>query len=437
MRLSLPPFFFLMVTSKSLPIKETSRRRSSRIPGVYHKMALPTIYIASSSHFRETTVAKAQHLTDGVRLSDPLPLNGKKVSTTASKMKPGSRPPVILPWVGFGTYKLGKTQAMSATLQALQQGYRGIDTAFIYGGETTERLVGQALNQAFQKGIVHSREEIFLTTKHWRKYHGYDLTMECLRLSLNRLDTSYVDLYLMHWPGPAWTTMCRSKDEVEKDPWVYASTDAESMAAKRAETWRAMEDAYRQGLVRAIGVSNMTVQHLRKLKESASIWPPACNQVEVHPLYPQTDLLEYCQREGIVVQAYASLGGQDTGKSAWNQLLGDGNRNKAIPKSIATSDLLHAEPVLLLAKIHSVTPAQVLLRWGLEKQCAMIPKTTKVTRLRENAGALRFALSTSEVEQLQQDLARVVEINNPRIDSLESLTRLCWRSDPLRLLDFK
>ncbi|EEC45901.1 predicted protein, partial [Phaeodactylum tricornutum CCAP 1055/1] len=279
-------------------------------------------------------------------------------------MKPGSRPPVILPWVGFGTYKLGKTQAMSATLQALQQGYRGIDTAFIYGGETTERLVGQALNQAFQKGIVHSREEIFLTTKHWRKYHGYDLTMECLRLSLNRLDTSYLDLYLMHWPGPAWTTMCRNKDE-------------------RAETWRAMEDAYRQGLVRAIGVSNMTVQHLRKLKESASIWPPACNQVEVHPLYPQTDLLEYCQREGIVVQAYASLGGQDTG-------------------NIATSDLLHAEPVLLLAKIHSVTPAQVLLRWGLEKQCAMIPKTTKVTRLRENAGALRFALSISEVEQLQQ-----------------------------------
>jgi len=216
--------------------------------------------------FRATSAAEATCLTDGVQLV-----------SFAGAVK---EDPVIMPWMGFGTYRLGKEQAQTAVRQALECGYRAIDTAFIYGGETTERLVGQAVKEAVERGVLESRDAVFITTKHWRKYHGYEPTLQCLNLSLKRLQTEYVDLWLMHWPGPAWTTMHRKKEVVESDPWHYASTDATEIEAVRAETWRAMEDAVRQGKCRAIGVSNMTVQHLKTLKKTAIMWPPAVNQVE-------------------------------------------------------------------------------------------------------------------------------------------------------------
>lgn len=213
----------------------------------------------------EKQAAEASCLTDGVKLAS----FGKDDDDE-----------VIMPWLGYGTYRLGKQQAQGAVLQALEVGYRAIDTAFIYGGETTERLVGQAVQKAIDKGILESRQEVFVTTKHWRKYHGYEPTLQCLKLSLKRLQLDYVDLWLMHWPGPAWTTMHRKKEVVQADPWHYAATDATEMASQRAETWQAMEDAVRRGLCRAIGVSNMTVDHLKTLKKTATMWPPAVNQVE-------------------------------------------------------------------------------------------------------------------------------------------------------------
>ena len=191
------------------------------------------------------------------------------------------RPPVvIMPWLGFGTYRLGKEQAKHAVAQALECGYRAIDSAFIYGGETTEKLVGEAVRDALERGVIHSRNEVFITTKHWRKYHGYEPTLQCLKLSLKRLQVDFVDLYLMHWPGPAWKTMHRKKEVVETDPWHYAVTESTEMVSVRAETWRAMEDAVKKGLCRAIGVSNMKVGHLEELKKTATLWPPAVNQVE-------------------------------------------------------------------------------------------------------------------------------------------------------------
>lgn len=115
--------------------------------------------------FRATAADEAKSLTDGVLLFDN----------------------VILPWIGYGTYKLGKGNAYAPTLGALKCGYRCIDTAFIYSGETTEREVGNAIQQALRDNILSKREDVFLITKHWRKYHGYDGTLECLRLSLSRL----------------------------------------------------------------------------------------------------------------------------------------------------------------------------------------------------------------------------------------------------------
>ena len=109
---------------------------------------------------------------------------------------------VLLPWVGFGTYRLGKRQSRAATLEALKSGYRNIDTAFVYGGQTTELEVGKAVQDALQMGVIESRQDVFITTKQWREYHGYNASLKCLELSLERLGVDYVDMWMMHWPGP-------------------------------------------------------------------------------------------------------------------------------------------------------------------------------------------------------------------------------------------
>ncbi len=293
---------------------------------------------------------------------------------------------ILMPWIGFGTYKLGEKEAKAATLQALQHGYRAIDTAFIYAGEKTEKQVGLALAAS-----KLSRDDIFLTTKHWRKYHGYEPAKKCLALSLSRLGVTHVDLWLMHWPGPAWSTMNRRKDLIEAHGrWHYAAEgmDEGAMPALRAETWRAMEDALAEGKARAIGVSNFTVAHLETLKKTARVWPPAVNQVELHPYHSQAALRAYCAKEGIVVQAYASLGGQDAGKATLAALGGP----------------LLAHPAVLGA--------------------ADVPKTTSKARLAENLAVCGFALTDAEVAALDA------------LDQAES-GRLCWRSDPLRMMDFE
>eukprot|EP00567_Pseudictyota_dubia_P011907 CAMPEP_0197458270 /NCGR_PEP_ID=MMETSP1175-20131217/48199_1 /TAXON_ID=1003142 /ORGANISM="Triceratium dubium, Strain CCMP147" /LENGTH=161 /DNA_ID=CAMNT_0042992867 /DNA_START=30 /DNA_END=511 /DNA_ORIENTATION=- len=145
------------------------------------------------------------------------------------------------------------------------------------------------------------------------------------------------------------------------------------MAALRAETWRAMEDAVYAGKCRAIGVSNFAVGHLRALKENARIWPPAVNQVELHPYSPQTELVQYCREEGIIVEAYASLGGQDSGKKTWRVLGGP---------------LMERDEVRRVAQKHGRTAAQVLLRWAVQRGCAVIPKSTNVEHMKLNLEAV-------------------------------------------------
>ncbi|CAB9505375.1 Deoxymugineic acid synthase 1 [Seminavis robusta] len=427
-----------------------------------------TTGMPEASLFQAThTADDATSLTDGVLLNTPNTCNNPNVNK------------VILPWIGFGTYKLGKEVAYEAVLTALECGYRCIDTAFIYGGETTERLVGNAIQTAIHdKKILSSRKQVFVVTKHWRKYHGYEETLQCLKLSLKRLQLDYVDLYLMHWPGPAWKTMNRRNDVIESQgPWHYAKDNLqpEEMARLRSETWRAMEDAARQGKCKSIGVSNFTVEHLKALKQTATIWPPAVNQVEFHPLYPQTELLDYCRQEGIVLQAYASLGGQDTGKKQWNKLAlealpptitttmdsqdGDASNNHKRKKQKKQKlrdtvvSLLSCRPVVAMAQKQQVTPAQILLRWALSQNCVVIPKSTSKERMIENAEVLSFALTVDEISEIttsvQQSITKSLsenqannkELNEVDISTMErcgigAMGRLCWRNDPLRQLDF-
>ena len=381
---------------------------------------------AASAFFRATRAADAVTLTDCAQLSNAS--NGNAV---------------LMPWIGYGTYKLGAAGAQSATLAALRCGYRMIDTAYIYAGEKTESEVGKALRIALTDGeeTLKSRADVFIVTKHWRKFHGFLPALGCLDRSLSRLGVDYVDLWLMHWPGPAWNTMNRRKDEMEEHgPWHYAvdGHGQDQIAALRAETWRAMEEALRVGKARSIGVSNFTISHLETLKKTAKVWPPAVNQVEAHPLYQQAELREYCEREGIILQAYAALGGQDASKAKWQSL---GGR------------LLDSPPVLAAAAAHTahavapstaevvadasgssnarggvVTPAQVLLRWALQKGMSVTPKSAHTERMVENAACLNFQLAPSEISAID-----ALSANAPE----EHDGRLCWRNDPLRLLDFE
>jgi len=188
-------------------------------------------------------------------------------------------------------------------------------------------------------------QKTFVTTKTWRKYHGYDETLKNLNMSLKRLDMPSVDLWLIHWPGPAYSTMHRKKVMIEEHGIDFYFKDGhgrDEMPALRGETWRAMEDAYKQGKAKAIGVSNFTVEHLKQLKKTAEIMPMV-NQVEMHPYYNQKELREYCAAEGIVVQAYASLGGQDAGKKVLEPLGGP---------------LMENITVITIAEGHGVSTAQ-------------------------------------------------------------------------------
>ena len=299
-------------------------------------------------------------------------------------------------------------------------GYRHIDTAFIYGGEKTETEVGDALTSP---DCPVPRSEIFLTTKQWRAHHGYDNTMVCLEISLKRLKTPYVDLYLIHWPGPAYNTMARSKDAMAKSPdgpFIFAKNGHErpNMVELRSETWRAMEDSVFSGKCRSIGVSNFAVHHLEALRKSARIWPPAVNQIELHPYNPQTKLVEYCRKNGILVEAYASLGGQDSGKKTWKELGGQ---------------LLERPELIEIAEKHKKTAAQVLLRWATDQGYAVIPKSTQLKNMKENLEAVSMEFWQGGLDEMDRKAMASLNLSHSGSEAV----RLCWVRDPLRKLDFE
>ncbi len=361
-------------------------------------------------------------------------------SLTLNSIDPKSKEhtAIHMPQIGFGTYKFkkGSGDAERAVREALCSGYRSIDTAFIYGGEMTEKEVGQAIHDISSSSTSDiSRSDIFLTSKQWRAYHGYEPTLACLSKSLKRLQTSYLDLYLIHWPGPAYNTMNRRNDLMKSSPdgpFVYAKGghEAKNIEALRAETWRAMEDSLYNGKVRAIGVSNFTIRHLEALKRTARVWPPAINQIELHPYNPQTELVKYCRSEGIIVQAYASLGGQDSGKKTWNALGGK---------------LLERKEVKAIAEKYDRTEAQVLLRWATQQGFGVIPKSSKVENMMLNLEATVDEkweyVSAENIQEKkigldEKDMDTLSGLDQSQNDELFEKTRLCWVRDPLKMLNF-
>ena len=384
----------------------------------------------------------------------------QKSKSTSTKIEKNT---IDMPIIGLGTYKFkkGSGDASRAVQEALQLKYRHIDTAFIYGGEQTEREIGETLatitsksdlgesesseTSASSSTALHQhipRSELFLTSKQWRAYHGYDSTLECLNKSLKRLRVDYLDLYLIHWPGPAYSSMSRRKDLMEQSPdgpFVYAKDGhaPKELQSLRAETWRAMEDSLYEGKCRAIGVSNFTIRHLEALKKTARIWPPAVNQIELHPYNPQTELVAFCRKEGIAVQAYASLGGQDCGKKTWHALGGK---------------LTEREEVKSIAGKYSKTPVQVLLRWATQQGIGVIPKSTNVNHMQMNLEAVSSnvqwdgdgdGLSENDMELLNTLDQSYIKSSGDSDDcdhnimKVNEKARLCWVRDPLKMLDFE
>ncbi|WP_017852761.1 aldo/keto reductase [Leptospira interrogans] len=244
---------------------------------------------------------------------------------------------ISMPILGLGVWKTksGK-ECKEAVLNALEAGYRHIDTARIYDNEVD---VGQAIRES-----RIPRKEIFITTKLWNADQGSDKTRKALENSLDRLGIDFVDLYLIHFP----------------------------VTSKRMDSWKELEKLYHDKLCKAIGVSNYTIIHLTELLKNSQI-TPAVNQVEFHPFLNQIHLLEYCKKHKIQLEAYSPL---------------------------AHGQKIEDPTIAKIAQKYDKTPAQILIRWAIEQKIVVIPKSIKKERIIENSKVFDFAISEEDMKIL-------------------------------------
>ncbi len=251
---------------------------------------------------------------------------------------------VEIPCVGYGTYKTDPAATATAVTAAIQAGYRHIDTAMVY---RNEEGVGQGIKAA---GV--DRKELFITSKLWNTDRGYEATKVAFQKTLDRLGLDYLDLYLIHWPAN------------EKQFGAEA-------AKINAETWRAMEELYHAGKIRAIGLSNFMPHHVKKLLETATV-KPMVDQIEVHPGWTHADEIKELQAMDIVVEAWGPLGGQGA--------------------------TVLADPTMQeIATAHNKSTAQVSLRWVLQQGVLPLPKSVHVDRMKQNMNIFDFELSPTEM----------------------------------------
>ncbi|QNU33035.1 aldo/keto reductase [Geobacillus sp. 47C-IIb] len=242
-----------------------------------------------------------------------------------------------MPWVGLGVYKVKEGEEVKGAVRtALEVGYRHIDTAAFY---ENEEGVGQAIRES---GIP--REQVFVTTKVWNTDQGYETTLKAFNTSLKKLGFDYVDLYLVHWP----------------------------VKGKYKETYKALEKLYKDGYVRAIGVSNFQIHHLQDVLADCEI-KPMVNQVEYHPRLTQKELHAFCRENGIQLEA-------------WSPLM--------------RGEILNEPTIVEIGKKYGKTPAQVVLRWDLQNGVVTIPKSVTPARIKENATIFDFSLTDEEMRQI-------------------------------------
>lgn len=261
-------------------------------------------------------------------------------TTTPAIATLGLRSGRRIPQIGLGVWQAAAgSTTKNAVAAAIKLGYRHVDTARIYGNE---RDVGAAVREADVP-----RDHLFITTKLWNDDHGFDRALKAFDASLDRLGLEYVDLYLVHWP----------------------------VGGKRLETWRAMERIKREGRAKSIGVSNYLVPHLEELFANAKDEKPEVNQIELHPFLQHRETVALCRAHEIVVEAYSPL-----------------TRGKRLDHPVIQQIARENERPL--------TPAQVVLRWSLQRGNVILPKSTREERIRENAALFDFTLDDHAMKRL-------------------------------------
>lgn len=242
-----------------------------------------------------------------------------------------------IPVLGLGVYQIPPGRSTrEAVKTALNIGYRHIDTASLYGNEED---VGAGIRES---GVP--RDHVFVTTKLWNSDHGYDSAMRACDRSLRRLGLGYIDLYLIHWP----------------------------VTELRNETWNALVDLHRRGSCRAVGVSNYTIRHLEELLGESDV-TPAVNQVEFNPFLYQEELLRFCRAKEMQLEAYSPL---------------------------TRGHKLHDPKILAISRKYSKSPAQIMIRWGLQHELVVIPKSARPERIRENSEVFDFDISPADMVTL-------------------------------------
>ncbi len=297
--------------------------------------------------------------------------------------------------VGLGLWKIPNPDAANIVYEAIRMGYRHLDSACDYGNEAE---VGQGLARALRDRLC-TREELWVTSKLWNTYHRGEHVRPALERTLYDLGLDYVDLYLVHFP----ISLRYVPFEHRYPPgWIF---DPDASAPKMepepvpiSETWEAMEEICRAGLARHIGISNFGCALIRDLLSYARIRPSVL-QVESHPYLVQAKLLRYCQQERIAYTAFSPLGA-----------------GSYVPLGMAhPTDSVLAEPIVhQIASEHDKSPAQVVLRWGIQRGTAVIPKSVHLDRLQQNIDLFDFALTTEQMEAISA-LDRHQRFNDPGV----------------------
>lgn len=297
------------------------------------------------------------------------------------------------PTSGLGLWKIPVNETASMVYSAIDCGYRHLDSACDYGNE---KEAGEGVAKALQDGLC-SREELWVTSKLWNTYHKREHVRPALQKTLSDLGLDYLDLYLIHFPiSLEYIPM----DEKYPPGWLF-DENAENPGMQLAkvpilETWQAMVDLKKEGLVKNIGVCNFGVSLLQDLMNSSEE-SPSVLQVERHPYLEQQKLLRFCQKNDIAVTGFSPLG-------AGSYL--------ELGMAKAEDSVLEEDSVMEIAKTHQKSPAQVVLRWGIQQGTAVIPKTSKVHRLKENLDVYDFSLTDTEMDTISS-LERHQRFNDP------------------------
>lgn len=300
-----------------------------------------------------------------------------------------------LPAVGLGLWKIDRAAAADAVCEAIRSGYRHFDSACDYGNEAE---VGEGLAAALAAGLCR-REDVWVTSKLWNTFHRRQHVRPALERTLRDLRLDYLDLYLVHFP----IALEYVSPDVRYPPGWFHDPDVSNprmtpVHVPQLETWQAMEDLVRAGLVRKIGVCNFNCALLRDLLAAASI-RPAVLQVELHPYLAQKALVRFCREQGIGVTAFSPLGAPSY-----------------VPLGMATpADSVLDQPVVIeAARRRHRTPAQVVLRWAVQRGTVVIPKTSRAERLAENLALFDFELSADEMQSISA-LDRGRRFNDPGV----------------------